>query len=323
MRRFVKNIILFVSPMLLIVISLDSFLKNQKTTYSFKYEGLKSNTDSIEVLVLGNSRSCYGINPSEFTSKTYNLANVSQTLYFDKRLTLDLLDNMPKLKFVLISIDYHSLYTKSQTRSNTWSYLGNKIKFEDTDYHLVDISPTIFGYNLLVTISFLKKYILHKIQPQNGFFLMDMEADVKKDNSINDGFFYLEGTDEISFRDDKYITNRGQHFENLTNDTTQIREVIVDLEDFISVLQSKGITPILITNPLHQTFFEKLNKDKLDKNKQLILNICSKHGLNYWDFSATGLFQTSDFKNPDHLNLFGANKFSIILNDSINKFNTR
>ena len=86
---------------------MDSSLRMQNTLYKEKYEGAKKIQDSIEVVILGTSRATYGVNPEAFDMHAYNLANLGQSLYFDKRITLSLLPEMAQLKYVFISIDYH------------------------------------------------------------------------------------------------------------------------------------------------------------------------------------------------------------------------
>ena len=128
----------------------------QNTLYKEKYEGAKEVQDSIEIIILGTSRATYGVNPEAFGMYAYNLANLGQSLYFDKRITLSLLPEMPQLKYVFISIDYHSLAFSSQLIETT-----GRIMEMVLDIRIQSISgqylPTLFGYTPKVAFSMLKK----------------------------------------------------------------------------------------------------------------------------------------------------------------------
>ena len=65
---------------------------------------------------------------------------------------------MKKLKYVLISLDYHSLYfSKQRGERNIWSYYGNGIKYPNENYFKANLSPLIFGYSPLISYSLIKK----------------------------------------------------------------------------------------------------------------------------------------------------------------------
>jgi len=91
-----------------------------ENSYTLKKEQLESKLDLIEVLVLGSSQAARGIDPFCFTMKGYNVANISQSLYYDTRITLTYLDKMPKLKYVIINISYFSLGYQLKDCSELW-----------------------------------------------------------------------------------------------------------------------------------------------------------------------------------------------------------
>lgn len=60
---------------------------------------------------------------------------------------------MTELKYVLISVDYHSLYFSSQKIRDDWSYFGNGVKYKDKSYFAQNLSPSLFGYTPKIAIS--------------------------------------------------------------------------------------------------------------------------------------------------------------------------
>ena len=114
MKLFLKKILIFALPLFIIVIIMDLYLGNMNSLYKEKAEGLKKEAHEVEILILGNSYAAYGVDPNYFTDYAFNIANPGQSIYFNKEITLQNLGNLKKLKYVFISLDYHSLYFSSQ-----------------------------------------------------------------------------------------------------------------------------------------------------------------------------------------------------------------
>lgn len=215
----------------------------------------------------------------------------------------------PRLKYVLISIDYHSLHTSSQGERNIWSYYSNGIKYKDTYYLLSNLSPFLWGYGPKVSLIFLKKKILNKNK------ILDLESGVKNTSLFYRGYLGYSGQSKKSFTDSAYKI-RISNFE--VDDVKNYEEVIADLEDLIVALKSKEITPILFCSPTYKEYNRMLNNSILSKNRLEIDKICSKYSLNYLDYMDDNRFDKNDFYNADHLNQEGAKKFSKILSNELN-----
>ncbi|HOO96004.1 MAG TPA: hypothetical protein PLH60_08840 [Proteiniphilum sp.] len=136
MKRFLRDTLLFLLLPIVVVLLFDLYLRNMETLYRAKYDGLMKMKHRVEVLFVGNSHAHYGINPLHMTGfKAYNLAMVSQQLYFDKRLTMKAIgEGVTNLRYLFISVDYHSLHTSSQDERNAWSFYANGIRYKDQDY---------------------------------------------------------------------------------------------------------------------------------------------------------------------------------------------
>jgi len=171
MKKFIIGVFLFSSiPIFLILLSDYYLVRKDPFFYKRKYEDAIEQSDSIKIIALGNSHALNAINPKAFNLYTYNLANANQSLYFDKRLTLALLDRMENLSFVLISIDFHSLYFSSQGVRDVWSYYGNGIKYKAKSYFYERISPTLFGYPPKVVLFIIKEDLLKSNTQESQYF---------------------------------------------------------------------------------------------------------------------------------------------------------
>src|SRR4051812_22574772 len=97
-RTFILKLFLFLLPLATGMFIVEYKLSSFQNSYNLKRTYFERQLDSVEVINVGSSQALYGINPAFFSYKTFNLANVSQTLFYDKRLVLSNLKKLPKLK---------------------------------------------------------------------------------------------------------------------------------------------------------------------------------------------------------------------------------
>ena len=105
MRRFVKHILLFFVPLLILAIGCEIVVESIPNSYSYKYNYMEHYASSIQTLILGSSYAYDGIAPSELP-KAFNLANSSQTFEDDYCLLNRYLPVMDSLQTVIIAVGY-------------------------------------------------------------------------------------------------------------------------------------------------------------------------------------------------------------------------
>ena len=319
MKLFLKKILFFVLPLFAIVLIMDFYLTNMNSLYKEKVNGLSEHANEIEILILGNSHATYGVDPSSFSIFAFNIANVGQSIYFDKELTLQNLKKLTNLKYVLISLDYHSLYFSSQRgERNIWSYFGNGIKYPSDNYKKADISPFLFGYDPRVSLSLLKKNILNKweFRDEDYFIDYDVELGVSLTDTTVKGYISFSGTEQDVFNNEYYI-NRINGFDNLINSSTEKELVLNELGELISTLQSKGVKPIFFSTPTFREYNIFLDSSIINNNLIDSENLCKKYNIEFLDYSINHDFIKDEFFNPDHLNKKGAARFSRILDSRL------
>lgn len=304
------------------ILIMDFWLRSGDSLYSEKYDGALKNKEKIELLILGNSHAHYGVDPTVFSLFAYNLANVNQSIYFDKRITTSIIDSLPNLKYVLISVDYHSLYFSSQGVRDIWSYYGNGIKYKNKSYFKSDFSPFLFGYTPKVSISMLKKRLINYYKYGNKCISYDVEDGVNLLDTLNRGFLPYDVSKSLEFTEDKY-KYKTNLFSKKVNTLNEKSEVLADLESFIKILISYNVEPILITPPTFIEYNRYLDSSILNQNNKDIMQLCNTYDLMYLNYMNNTLFEKDDFKNGDHLNRIGALKFGKILNDTIMSFTNR
>lgn len=322
MRNFFKKALLFLLLPIAIVLFSDITLRMQNTLHKEKYKGAKEVLDSIEVLVLGTSHAHYAVNPDIFDLYAYNLANLGQSIYFDKRITLSLLPEMKQLKYVFISIDYHSLAFSSQFDKDYWSYYGNGIKYKDTNYFSANLSPTLFGYTPRVAFAMHKNRYLNILKHGKEIIDFEVQEGVDIYKPAIKGFVAFDGRNTHNFNPAAYSESSTWYTEVIAN-SDEREEIIADLEDFVQILLAHDIKPILITAPIYSEYLEYLNASYIQENIEVSKKIVDKYGIKYWDYINSDRFTIDDFYDMEHLNRKGALKFTTMLNDSINTMKSK
>ncbi|NVN19325.1 hypothetical protein GUA46_13330 [Muricauda sp. HICW] len=305
MKKFLKVLTIFFMPILVITLGLEFYLRSYESDYAQKLEGLNLKKDNIQVLILGNSHAFNDVAPDIIEKKAFNLAGLNQSIYYDKRITLKYLDDLPQLQYVLISMDYHSLYFSSQGIRDVWSYYSYGIPYEDSSYFKERLSYFWFGYTPRITFSLLKTKLLDRIKNVkdirliNGWEpLLEMEHGAFKESTIN---------------------ARAKYFNDLVHGSVEREMVQSDLESFIQKLKDKGINPILFTPPVQRRLTDRLDQEIMQKNAEYIQQLQTTYDVPYWNL-INAISDESLYYNVDHLNSSGAKEFSQILNEKLEDY---
>jgi len=323
MSLFIKKLLYFLVFPVMFILVIDVWLRNHDTLYSEKYEGALMNCDSIEIMILGNSHANYGVDPNAFSLYAHNMANVGQSIYFDKRIVMSIVNKLENLKYVLISVDYHSLYFSSQGIRDIWSYYGNRIKYKERSYLLEDLSPFIYGYTPKVSLSLIKNKFIRYLKYGNDCISFNVESGVNLKDTLKRGFITYENYHHAEFFKNDVYNSRVSVFNEKIYNSCEKDEVLMDLEDFIKELIESGIEPILFTTPTLLDFNKLLDQDVIARNSLDIKLLCDKYDLRYLNFMNDAHFVIGDYYNADHLNKHGAYKFSKILSDSLMSVSTK
>lgn len=301
-KRFLKNLLLFSVPFLLLIPVVEYGLSTIPNSYNKKKKALESQLDSIEVLVLGSSHTTYSIDPDYFTPKAFNLANVNQSLYYDKELTLRYLPRMPKLKQVIIPISYFSLYYRVADTKEEW-----RAYFYDKVWHI----PVPDGkFTDLPDYSYIKLYYPLSMKYTLGFFRTDLAPGMKHNGFIkNDTTFF----DEI---DTPAINRVNTVYYSRSRDLIY-QQITGDLEELVSALHKRNIRVTFITTPILAGFSRYFNQEILSQNRAIVSRMCQKYDCQYYNYQDDQRFERTDFSDYGHFNYLGAAKFSKILNKEV------
>ncbi|MGO4772961.1 hypothetical protein ACEN2I_14970 [Flavobacterium sp. W22_SRS_FK3] len=300
MKKLIKKIFFFAIPILLVLLCIELFYRIAPNTFIVKREDVKRRFDNAEVLIFGNSHTFYGLNPKFFSKQTYNLANISQTLYFDNLLFEKYYCKFKKLDFIILNIDYESLSELDNGDDNVWR------KYYYKSYMDLEV-PIISVYNP-------KSYFLSSTR--------DFNTNVK----LIERYFH-EGTivdcDENGFGINYTKEKRKSNFEELTpfrlksneDNSLDFKNNINRVQSIIDKCKNKGIQVILVTIPVAKGYAQGVNQQKLNKVFKTCLTLEKiNSNVRYLNLFKDPRFTDDDFYDPDHLHNEGANKCSLIMN---------
>lgn len=298
MKRFIIHLLKIIIPILFFFLALEMAIRKIPNDYQLKKEYLDKNATQINTLILGSSHTFYGINPAFFSNKTFNAAYVSQSLDLDYEILKKYDSKLKNLQTVIIPISYFSLFETLETDIEKWRiknyvlYYGLENKYQFTD--------NFESLNNHITRN-IKKIVKHYafntsfITTSNLGWGTNFNAKTKK--PFKGAFTAKKHT----------VKNFNLYAENLKS-----------VHKIITLCKKNKINIVFLTTPTHQSYYQNLNKIQLEKTTKTISELVKKNpNCNYLNLLKSEVFTNKDFYDADHLNEIGAEKLSILLNNSL------
>lgn len=303
MNRFLKHIGILILPIILVWVGLEIFYRTVPNNYTFKNELIKTKSDSVEVLIFGDSHTFYGLNPKYFSKPVLNMANVSQTIYFDKLLFEEHVDYLDSLKFVIIPIEYTTLSQIDNSQEDYWRKYFYATQMELNVPTIKWFDPKQYSLALTQKLGKTGTYVKN--------FLDDKTLIGCDENGW--GNTYVTTLDSLELNRLAKLISR-KHDDGSMDFTKNLNRI----KDIIERCTEKNIKVVLVNMPVSQPYLKLLNQEevkaisaiskKLDETYSNVINV----NLLYDD-----RFMQNDFHDADHLNINGAKKCSEIINNII------
>jgi hypothetical protein len=272
--------------------------------YAIKNKDIQEKYDATKILILGNSHTFYGLNPKFFDLPTYNLSNISQTLYFDALLLDKHIKKFKKLEYVVLNVDYSSLSQLDNSDEDTWRKYYYK-NYMDLDVPIIStFDPK--GYFLSSTRSFNINVKLIKRFFEEGSIV---DCDQNGFGSNYNKEKRLLNIQEIT----PYTIKR--HEDGLYDFTNNINRVQL----IINRCKIYDVKVLILIMPASRPYAKGINPIKLNKIFKSCLSIRNRNSnVIYLNLFNDGYFNDDDFYDPDHLHSDGAKKCSIFVNNFLN-----
>ena len=299
MKRFLKRLLLFVVPMLLMVIGVSfvsKYLVNNKPVFQLP--------KSIHSLILGHSQPECAFNDS-LISNVKNMAQGGEAYFYTYQKIKKLLPENPQIKTLYVSFSNNQI----EPRMDEWTY---------DDEHVGNYFPKYAAqldgedYTLLLQHNY--KAVLSgelKALKNNLTFLAKGENDFLKNNNWG-GYLRLKRNKLDSIIKVNFINTIKKEFSNSVSTIN-----VSYLEKIVEFCQQKNVKVIFYRTPIHPILFNEYDEQKFQHlRKQKFAQIPF---LDFHDFKLAP-DEMGDF---DHLNYKGARKFSIYFDEFSKKIENR
>lgn len=302
MRKFIKNILLFILPIALLATTIEVIARKVPNPYSSKYEWMQKNAETVETLVLGSSHSFFGIRPNLLGMKSYSLANVSQQLDQDAALLEQWGNRYHSLKTVVATISLFSLFSQGlENGSESWRCRYYNI-YMDCNLWPTDLST----YFEVANPSMAKEKIIKAISgnKESGCDDFGWGTDYKLNNKDTTSWNNNEEAKAAIKR------HTAKNWDYVEYNTAKLRRLIV-------YCKSHGIRLVLVTTPCWHSYYDRLPKEQTEKMYSIISQMTKEYNISYLDYMKDTRFNADDFYDSNHLSDVGATKFSKILKADI------
>lgn len=283
-----------------IALAIEYYMRQLPNDYKNKKSYIDQEGNLIHTLILGNSHTMYACNPTYFTKPTYNFAFLSQSLEMDRLLLYRYGNQFSSLQTVIVPISYFSLFSDMK-RDGCEHLIKNYCLYLDIDYKFrLRYHAEILNENPYTLLYAFYKH--RKLDSEH--LLCDSLGWAKKTGSRKGksiATWSAEAVKRHSFSDTGYVAlNRAQL--NLMQAYTQQHQIQL----------------ILISTPVHPTYFASIEKSKQYRYMQEVIKQCCEASQTpYIQCMQDKRYSDDDFYDGDHLNEKGAKKLSVYLDSVI------
>ena len=290
-----RKLLVVVLPVLAVVLFFEICLRNVSDSYRLKKSIFQKYRQNASIIITGNSQALYGVNPDSLSLSAINMAFVNQDIWYDVQMIKHALSEMPKLKVVMLQLNYLSFGYRLDKISESWrcSFYSSRWDFSKPydDLLLRDYS-FLSLYTPRISLAWLRK----GFRPGSPYSLSERgfeNVPPAVSITINDssGRFWARRHD--SFMDSSNYLRNYQLLKNLAHE-----------------LKTRQIRLIIFSTPLCPGYLKFANTLYLQRNSRLIANLVSEESAFFWDFRMDPSFSQQDFLDDYHLNSHGSAKLS-------------
>jgi hypothetical protein len=315
-RALAVRLLLFSLPLLAAWTMLELRAKSIPNSYSFKRQKLEALANDVDTLVMGSSTAYYGIVPSRLSGHAFNLANNLQTLHYDCELLEQSLPKLPKLRRVLLVIEYSSLYVPYRHRLQPHRQYFYQHEWDIPPASLRDrLDVRMFSRIALSSSNFRAAL--------DGLLGVARYPPVFSDPVDQRGWWCPTNEAMDSARLNvawAKNTLRSQHQE--MNPACEPRNLAL-LEHLLSLLQRRNIEVVLISMPHWRTYVDAMNRNYWERTTAVIKSLALARNARYLNFLNCPELGAQDFSDVMHLRTAGAIKFTELLNVKLAQADTK
>lgn len=264
--------------------------------------------DDIRRMVLGLSYTQRGINVERLFMKTVCMGAPSQDLFYDYHMCKYVCEQCTNMKFCIIGVSPYSLWYDMS--------LSEQTKFRSIYYYEQTKKLHNFEYAKFYEDSYkVMDDIYHKIF-KKGYIEYLFEEYKKVDRTLEEKDLSIHNEENLEQID--VVVEGIKKLFNKPYRESYIENVKI-LDNLIGYLISKEIVPIVVIPSFSRLFRKYMSQDMVNQTLDVIYTLGNKYDFHFINCLEDSRFEDVYFSDPEHLNYFGANLMSDILNPIIEK----
>ena len=303
MNRFLLKLIIFITPILLLMVGLEIALRNLPNDYKLKWSSLTQKEAELEVLVFGSSHAFYGVNPYYLSANAYNMSYVTQTINQELSIFSEKKEKLKNLKRIYWLISSFSLGSDLESLNSVSRYKNYVLYYGSKGTRLEHYSE-LLSYNLKSSIGRLKSYYYdHNFSyscDSLGFSgrnkIMELEKTAKDAAKRH----------RVDFQDEEVIK--------------LIKKQLLGLNEVLDFCEENEIEVVFLIPPFTSYYVDAVGEhqwNELDRRMKKLTK--GRKYCTYYNLMNAKEFEDSDFYDGDHLNEQGAEKLSKLLVEKTKK----
>ena len=303
----IKQITVFFIPVVLCYAVLEWSVLNIPMSYDKVQQQITTQSDNIQVMVLGSSQMQAAVNPAFLDKVTVNYGSKSQHHKEDNHIMEQSIDRFPNLETIVFELSYAHL----EIPHNGKDFWKNTIYLKY--YNVNAFERNTYFKDKLVFLSnpplYAKKFKDHYLRDDNqeeynqyGYHISNFKG----------GFMNLEYNEEkIALR--KFIIRDRESLAIFANNTPFFYDMIRT-----AITNKKNV--VISCIPTYKTYLNKRNPAILKRRDSVLEDIRLKFPeVRFFNVEMdTITFGARDYLNENHLNPDGAEKFTKKLNQVLN-----
>lgn len=305
MNGLIRGLVVVLLPLGVLSAAFEWRARTMPTSYGVKDAGLAAMRERVEVLVTGSSHAYVGINPRLLGREAFNLADISQDVYYDHRLLMKCLPSCPNVRLVVMPVSYLTLQYDLALSLASWRtgcysiYLG--------------IPPRRLAYRFPVqhwSALAMWRGPLGVVQQIRAF---------RRDEKINAYGYRSLGTQEIG-RGEGIDGGGGLSrvaYHHSMMDRRLIRGNLAIIDSIAEELGRRRIGLVFVTLPVDASYREEMSPANYNLMAGNVRALSRRYAVPYYNYFSDERFESRDFADEDHLNDRGAAKFSAILKNEV------
>jgi hypothetical protein len=304
MRRVWLLFLGFCLPLLLGWAGLEWVLAKVPNSFSAKRDELQPLSGNVDTIILGSSEAFFGISPHKLSGTAFNLANNAQTLYYDYEIMERVVPKLPRLKRVIVQIDYVSLYSELYDNTDSWRQYGYY-----QEWHIPLQRPIDYWNVRLFSRAALYKTLsalldLAKGRRMNFATCVDDRGwcDAPKEWAAPRG--------DAAARQMINGNHSNMHEEHIPANTAV-------LEQLLAMLRERGIDVVIVVMPISPAYETAMRPATWERAQDIVQDLAINYGARYLNFERDSRLTDEDFNDVNHLNAGGAIRFSEFLDAAL------